>query len=39
MALDLIEFNNYGKYLEKLGLSEEARIIDEYVSYRLVDIG
>ena len=39
MAVNLIEFDEYSKFLDKLGFSEEARIIDEYVTYRIVDLG
>ena len=38
-SVNLIEFDQYAKYLDKIGLTEEARIIDEYVTYRIVDLG
>lgn len=35
-SINLIEFDRYAKELDKLGLTEKARIIDDYVSYKLV---
>jgi len=35
-VINLIEFNEFAKHLKSIGLSEKARLINDYVTYKIV---